>query len=83
LEYVASEFYTERNVGCAREDYIMRSFMKCMLHHMLLGWLNQEDEMEYVTHMGNEKWLENLTGRDHLEDIGIEGRVISEWILGK
>jgi len=28
-------------------------------------------------------WLKNLMGRDHLEDIGIDGRVILEWILLK
>jgi hypothetical protein len=27
-------------------------------------------------------WLENLKGRDHLEDLGIEGKIILEWILG-
>jgi hypothetical protein len=28
-------------------------------------------------------WLENLKGRDHSEDPGIDGRIISEWLLGK
>jgi hypothetical protein len=27
-------------------------------------------------------WLGNLKGRDHLEDLGIGGRIIFEWILG-
>jgi len=27
-------------------------------------------------------WLENLKGRDHLEDMGIDGKIF-EWILGK
>jgi hypothetical protein len=27
-------------------------------------------------------WLENMKGRDHLEDVGIDDR-ISEWIPGK
>jgi hypothetical protein len=28
-------------------------------------------------------WLENLKGRDHSEDLGVDGRIILEWILGK
>jgi hypothetical protein len=29
------------------------------------------------------KILERLNGRDHSEDLGIDGRIIFEWILGK
>jgi hypothetical protein len=28
-------------------------------------------------------WSENLKGREHSENLDIDGRVISEWILGK
>jgi hypothetical protein len=28
-------------------------------------------------------WLENLKGRDNLEDLGIETKIILEWMLGK
>jgi hypothetical protein len=28
-------------------------------------------------------YLENPKGRDDLEDLGIDGKVILEWILGK
>jgi hypothetical protein len=28
-------------------------------------------------------WFENLKGRDHLEDPGIVGKIIVEWILEK
>jgi hypothetical protein len=28
-------------------------------------------------------WLENLNGRDQLEDLGIGGEIILEWILGE
>jgi hypothetical protein len=27
-------------------------------------------------------WLENLKGGDHLEDQGIDGKILLEWILG-
>jgi hypothetical protein len=27
--------------------------------------------------------LGNLKGRDHLEDLGVDGNIISEWMLGK
>jgi hypothetical protein len=27
-------------------------------------------------------WMENLKG-DHLEELGVVGRIILEWILGK
>jgi len=28
-------------------------------------------------------WLENLKGRDHLEDLSINGKIKLEWILEK
>jgi hypothetical protein len=28
-------------------------------------------------------WLEKLKGKDHLEDLGIDGKIILELILGK
>jgi hypothetical protein len=28
-------------------------------------------------------WFENLKGRNHSEDLGVEGRIILEWILGE
>jgi hypothetical protein len=33
--------------------------------------------------MGTVVWLENPKGRDHSEDLGVDGRIILEWILGK
>jgi hypothetical protein len=27
--------------------------------------------------------MENLKGRDRSEDLGVDGRIILEWILGK
>jgi hypothetical protein len=34
----------------------------------------------------NEKclvWVGSLMGRDHLEDLGVDGRIVLEWILGR
>jgi hypothetical protein len=28
-------------------------------------------------------WLENFNGRDYSEGLGVERRIILEWILGK
>jgi len=28
-------------------------------------------------------WLEIFKGREHLEDLGIDGKIILEWILDK
>jgi hypothetical protein len=28
-------------------------------------------------------WLESLKGREHLEDVGLDGKIILEWILRK
>jgi hypothetical protein len=28
-------------------------------------------------------WLENLKGRDHVEEIDADGKTILEWILGR
>jgi hypothetical protein len=28
-------------------------------------------------------WLESLKGREHSEDLGVEGRIVIKWILGK
>jgi hypothetical protein len=28
-------------------------------------------------------WLESLNGRDHSEDLGVDARIILEWILEK
>jgi len=33
--------------------------------------------------MSTKSWLENLKGRDHLEVIGVDEKIILEWIFGK
>jgi hypothetical protein len=33
--------------------------------------------------MHSKFWLENLKGRDNMEDLGIDETIILEWISGK
>jgi hypothetical protein len=33
--------------------------------------------------MDTKFWSENLKGRDLLVDLGVDGKIILEWILGK
>jgi hypothetical protein len=33
--------------------------------------------------MLKELWSDNMKGRDHSEDIGVDGRIILEWTLEK
>jgi len=33
--------------------------------------------------MHTEFWSERLKGRDYAEDLGVDGKIILEWILGK
>jgi hypothetical protein len=33
--------------------------------------------------MLTEFWLENLKGKGHYDDLGVDGRIILKWNLGK
>jgi hypothetical protein len=39
--------------------------------------------IRWVRHVWARFLLENLKGKDHSEDLGEDGRIILEWILGK
>jgi hypothetical protein len=28
-------------------------------------------------------WMESLKGRDHSEDLSVDGRIILKWVLGR
>jgi hypothetical protein len=61
----------------AGEHCIMKSFIACTLHQ------TKEDVIGGAcsTDGRNEKcigifWLENLKGKDHVEDLGVDGKII-------
>ena len=67
----------------SREKYIMRSLMICTPHQILFGLSNREELMGGAcstygrrgeVHAGF--WCGNLRERDHLEDPGVDGRII-------
>jgi hypothetical protein len=68
----------------------MRSFITCTLHQILLRRSSIEDQIggrTRTTHGKYEKFIKNflskiLKGRDHVEDLDVDGRIILECILG-
>jgi len=49
---------------------------------MKVKWAGHAARMGY-TRMHIIYLLENLKGRDYLEDVGVDGSIILEWMLGK
>jgi hypothetical protein len=47
-----------------------------------MGWAGHVALMVEMRNASN-ILVENLKGRDHLEDLGVDGRITLEWILGK
>jgi hypothetical protein len=44
---------------------------------------NKEPSYYEMLHRKHTFWLENLKGRDHSENLDVDGRIILEWMLGK
>jgi hypothetical protein len=66
-----------------------KGFTTCMLHQHYLG--DKSRRMRWTGHVAHMRrrelytafWLENLKGRDRLENLAIDGRIILERILKK
>jgi hypothetical protein len=71
-----------RNWWEGAEDCIMRNFITCIIHHILLGRSNHGWDGLSTEHARKRKerhtklWSENLKGGDHSNDLG--GMIISE-----
>jgi hypothetical protein len=48
-----------------------------------MGWTGHVAGMKRNKRSHTIFWLENLKGRDHTEDLGVDGRIILERVLGK
>jgi hypothetical protein len=62
----------------------MRRLVTCTLHQILLG--SDGSGMNHVWdryEMHKKFWSENLKGKGHSADSGIDGKIILEWILSK
>ena len=74
------------------QDYIKRSFMTfliCTPHFTLVIKLRKIRWDGHVTHYGGARdvhaglWWGDLRERDHLEGLGLGGRIILKWIFKK
>jgi hypothetical protein len=48
-----------------------------------MRWIGHIARAEKRQEMCTKFWSENLKGRDHFEDLGIDGRTRSGWVLNK
>jgi len=72
----------------AGENFMMRSFITCTLHVNFIRLIKSR-KMRWEGHVARLKfevrtkcWPENLKGIDHSENLGVDGSIILEWILG-
>jgi hypothetical protein len=72
------------------EKCIMMNFTACILHWILLRWLNQGEwgglDMWHACGMGDlftGFWLGGPKGRDHLVDLGVGEKITLNWTLGR
>jgi hypothetical protein len=62
------------------EDWTTRSFITCRLRQILcVGHVARMGPMRSIY----KTLVWKLKGRDHLEDLGVDGRIMLEWILNK
>jgi len=72
------------------KNHIMRSLMICISHQILFGWSDREewDGRGIKRIWGRVElyigfWWGNLREGDHLENPGLDGRILLRWIFRK
>jgi hypothetical protein len=74
-----------RIYGPKREEVegSMRSFISLSVIRAIksrrMRWAGHVACMREGREMHTRLWSENLKGRDHLEDLGVDGKIILEW----
>jgi hypothetical protein len=63
----------------AGELWIMRSFIICMLHQNTIRAI----KLRMLSWVGHVACMEEMKNAYNMEDLGIDGRIMLEWILGK
>jgi hypothetical protein len=66
----------------------MRSFMICTPHPVQVIKFRRMRWAGHVVHLGerggvHRVWWGNMRKRDHLEDPGVDGRIILRWVFRK
>jgi len=53
-----------------------------MIRSKRIRWAGHAARMVEIR-MCTEFWLESVKGTDHSKDLGVDGRIKSEWMLGR